>query len=36
MTWTCYFGGITPCGKCDACILRKKGFDRLEIKDPIL
>ena len=24
------------CGKCDSCLLRKKGFDEAKIKDPIL
>ncbi|HUT86418.1 MAG TPA: 7-cyano-7-deazaguanine synthase QueC [Elusimicrobiales bacterium] len=36
LTWSCYKGGRFPCGKCDSCKLRKKAFDELEIKDPIV
>ena len=35
-THTCYRGGKTPCGKCDACRLREKGFKEAGIKDPLL
>ncbi|MBI4063203.1 MAG: 7-cyano-7-deazaguanine synthase QueC [Elusimicrobia bacterium] len=35
LTWSCYAGGARPCGQCDSCKLRAKGFEKAKIQDLI-
>ena len=36
LTWSCYEGGDTPCGKCGTCIDRAKAFEINGVKDPAI
>lgn len=35
LTWSCYRGGARPCGRCESCVLRRKGFQQAGVSDPV-
>lgn len=36
LTWSCYDPQPAPCGRCDSCLFRAKGFQEAGIRDPLI
>jgi len=35
LSWSCYRNEDAACGTCDSCALRRRGFERADVNDPI-
>ncbi|MCD6097716.1 7-cyano-7-deazaguanine synthase QueC [bacterium] len=36
LTWSCYEGGESPCGRCASCLLRRSAFEEAGVNDPLI